>query len=216
MIRAIVADDHPIVTEGLKALFAQFPHAQFHIIATVRNGKDAIDAVRTHNPDILLLDLNMPEIDGFQVLEALIQHQTTRKLIITEYDDPRMVKQVFQLKADGYLLKNSSPEDYFEAVQEVLQGNTWLGKGVQFAPRKENVPTMSPKFRDLFLIKFGLTSRELDVLRLICEANTTREIANKLFISEQTVGVHRKSIMRKIGTTNAPALIKMVYDEHLL
>ena len=138
--------------------------------------------------------------------------------MLTAYGDHKFVSQALKSRADGYILKSNELEDFYEAVEEVISGNTYLGPGLHITPPNGS-KVMSPKksnYEDRFVIKQKLTVREHEVLELITQAKNNKEIARELFISDQTVGVHRKNIMRKLGVRNTINLIKFAIDNQLV
>lgn len=222
--RVVIADDHPLFQTAVESLLHSSSKFAFQTMDKPASGKACLTAVRRHNPDLLILDLNMPEMDGFEVLEALDGHWSEMKiLVLTAYDDCKLAKKAFKLGADGYVLKRSHPKEILGAVEAVVQGQTIFGEGVALveasaakqARARRNGPA-SARWQDPFLRKQLLTKRELEVLRLISQAMSTKEIAQKLFISDQTVSVHRKNIMRKLGVSNTAGLLKAAYENSLI
>ncbi len=222
--RVVIADDHPLFQTAVESLLHSSSKFAFQTVDKPTSGKACLSAVRRHNPDLLILDLNMPEMDGFEVLEALDGHWSQMKtLVLTAYDDCKLTKKAFKLGADGYVLKRSQPEEILQAVEAVLQGQTIFGEGVALAEasparqaRSRRSGTTPSRWQDPFLRKQMLTKRELEVLHLISQAMSTKEIAQKLFISDQTVSVHRKNIMRKLGVSNTAGLLKAAYENCLI
>jgi len=143
-------------------------------------------------------------------------------LVLTVYDDPKFVKSAFKNGAHGYILKNKGIDELFVALHQVLdEHESYIGEGVQVS---ENGATRAVAgkqqtdfhLEDRFIKKYNLTKRELEILRLITHAMSNKQIAQELFISDQTVSVHRKNIMRKLGVSNAAGLIKAAYDFSLV
>lgn len=215
-IQIVIADDHHIFVEGLKKVLAYHPEHTLEVIGVAHTGKEALHLCRTLRPDILLLDLNMPELDGLAVLEGLkTQIGPPKVVVLTMYDDPKIVKSAFKQGAEGYLLKDGPLEELSKAIIEVKQGNNYLGHGVGFSEgyRSGDHPEPAQQaFDDRFIQKHHLTPRELEVLHLIVQAKSNKEIGKELYISEQTVSVHRKNIMRKLSVSNTAALIKVAYE----
>src|SRR5690606_34890524 len=168
------------------------------------------------------LDLNLPEGDGLEVLPKIRSKFPELKIIaLTMFDDPKIVKSSFKAGIDGYILKGNSIEEIFEGVDEVMSGNTFMGKGVVLnvlPGEMKNIGRKKEKsaFRDKFLQRYNLTTREIEVLQLISQAFSNKEIAQALFISDQTVSVHRKNIMRKLGVSNTAALLKVAFENDLV
>ncbi len=225
--RVVLADDHPLFRTALESLLRSSTRFAFEVVGRADTGKACLAAVRRRNPDLLILDLNMPEMDGLEVLQALDGRWSALKvMVLTAYDDCKLVKKAFSLGADAYILKTAQADDILRAAERVLEGETVLGEGVRLvnegAPERRRALQSSGAraangtFMDPFLRKQMLTKRELEVLRLISQAMSNKEIARKLFISDQTVSVHRKNIMRKLGVSNTAGLLKTAYENCLI
>ncbi len=222
-IKTILADDQQIFITGLKKVLTEEAPFPCDIIATAFDGCELLRTVQRENADLLILDLNLPGKDGLEVLRELKNaNASLRVLVLSRYDDPKIIKSAFKFGGDGYILKDKNIGELFTAMEAVLSGHTFVGNGVAFHSRQ---PTRSTNgqassgtyiFEDSFLKKHHLTKRETEVLRLIAEALSNKEIAQRLFISDQTVGVHRKNIMRKLGVSNTAALVKTAYDHCLV
>jgi len=222
VIRTVIADDHQLFTEGLKNILRRNDKFEFQIIGEAENGRDLLPILKRTYPDLLLLDLNMPEADGLDVLDTIKDNYGDMKILaLTMYDEAKLVKSAFKAGVDGYILKNSDPYELINAIDEVLKGKTYIGVGVQLVGARTNGATFMAdkersKFEDKFVQKYNLTKREIEILKLISQAFSNKEIAQELFISDQTVSVHRKNIMRKLGVSNIAGLIKIAYDNSIV
>jgi DNA-binding NarL/FixJ family response regulator len=218
LIRTLIADDHPIFRKGIKSLLQQSHEPQFEIVGEAPDGKQALDLLRSFQPQLLLLDMNMPIMDGLELLQQLRQYSiSVHTLVLSMYDAPRLIRSAIGAGAHGYLLKGQSPYELSQAIQTIFSGETFLGKGVHLHAKPDPGCQQAPHhFFDAFIKKHSLTKRETEILRLITQAMSNKEIGEALFISDQTVGVHRKNIMRKLGVSNTAGLIKTVYDHSLI
>ena len=222
MIRTVIADDHQLFTEGLKNILRRTDKFEFQILGEAENGRDLLPILKRTYPDLLLLDLNMPEADGLDVLNSIRENYSDMKILaLTMYDEAKLVKSAFKAGVDGYILKNSDPYELLNAIEEVLKGKTYIGVGVQLVGARANGTTYMAdkersKFEDKFIQKYNLTKREIEILKLISQAFSNKEIAQELFISDQTVSVHRKNIMRKLNVSNIAGLIKIAYDNSIV
>lgn len=214
----LVADDHPIFVEGLQSVLA-YPKGryEYNIKGVARTGTQIADLVRDNCPDLLLLDLNLPDTDGLKLLPLVKRGEPNlRVLVMTVFDDPRLVKAAFRAGADGYMLKSGSKDELFHAIEEVLEGNTFIGKGIALSDNRPGVGADNGSPDRHFAHKYGLTRREIEIMRHIGQAMNNKEIADKLYISDQTVSVHRKNIMKKLGVNNTATLIRMAYEHNLV
>ncbi|MFK7936949.1 MAG: response regulator [Saprospiraceae bacterium] len=220
ILRTIVADDHPIFLEGLKLVLQRHPHYKIEVIAQAQDGQELLELLRNTPCDLLLMDLNMPTRDGFDVLGNLPYfNQNIKVLIVTMYDDAKIVKSAFKAGADGYLLKGNDIKEIFCAIDDIVEGKTFMGEQVgmgQLNSISDLKPNADALYADRFTKKYNLTRRELEILRLISDAMSNKEIAKELYISDQTVSVHRKNIMRKLGVSNTAGLVKIAYHNSLI
>jgi DNA-binding NarL/FixJ family response regulator len=220
-VKVIIAEDHQVFCEGLRTILATSEDINFEVVAEAHSGKELMMALWQNKVDLVFLDLNMPDGDGLEVLpEMKKKYQDLRVIALTMFDDPKIVKSAFKSGLDGYILKGNPIEEIFEAVEDVMNGQTFMGQGVvlnllpgENGPRKKKERS---SFTDKFMQKYHLTAREIEVLQLISQALSNKEIAKALFISDQTVSVHRKNIMRKLGVSNTAALLKVAYENDLV
>lgn len=216
----LVADDHPIFVEGLQAVLSRSEGGKFayNIQAVARTGLQVSDLLRQWHTDLLLLDLDLPETDSLKILPSVKKGSTqTRVLVMAMFSDPRMVKAAFKAGADGYMLKSGTQAELLQAIEQVIDGHTYLGRGVALDKSSAHTQSHNNEFPDkLFAGKYGLTRREIEIMQHIGQALSNKEIADQLFISDQTVSVHRKNIMRKLQVNSTASLIKMAFEHNLV
>ena len=220
-LRTILADDHRIFIEGLKAVLKKEQSLQFEIVSVFSNGNDLISLIKTKPAELLILDLNIPGKDGLEVIKHIRKEKLNIKiLVLTMYDDTKIIKMAFKYGADGYILTDKKIEELYEAVNIIMSDKSFLGDGVittaSVAAGAIHKKDSNSGFDDRFIRKHNLTKREIEILRLITLALSNKEIAKELYISDQTVSVHRKNIMRKLGVSNTAGLIKVAYDNSLI
>jgi len=216
-VNVIIADNQPIFVEGLKSVLTGngTGHQAIQVEACFYSGSEIVNYLKLKQTGLLILDISMPDLDGLKAISEVKQFSPNLHiLILTGYDDPKLVKAAFKSGADGYLLKSSDTNEIFHAIGEIVEGNTYIGKGLALM---ESKPVRQEAFFEgKFAQKHGLTKREMEILRHIGLAMNNKNIANKLYISDQTVSVHRKNIMRKLGVNSTNTLIKIAYDNNLV
>lgn len=221
-IKVLIADDHQLFIAGLKSILADNEEQKCEIVGIAHNGDQVIQMLKEIETDLLILDLNMPEKDGLDVINVIrAQNKELRILALTVYDESKIVKSAFKSGVDGYILKNVGMDELWKAIGEVMEGRTFLGKGVRLNTTIEEIKRKiedQSRFpsEDKFIKKYNLTKRELEIIKLITHALSNKEIGKVLYISDQTVSVHRKNIMRKLGVSNTAGLIKLAYDNSLV
>jgi two-component system, NarL family, response regulator LiaR len=195
-IRIFVADDHIIVREGLRALLSTEPDVD--IIGEAADGKEAVTAVRALRPDVILLDLVMPQMSGLDVIVAVTQENPqARILVLTSFSDDDKVFPAIKAGALGYLLKDSSPQELIQAIRDVYHGEPSLDPNIALKLLREfKEPTDQPPAPE------SLTDREMKVLSLVSRGLTNQEIAEILVISERTVRTHVGNILNKLHFAN--------------
>ena len=222
IIKTVLADDHRIFTEGLQSVLTKDPECRFDIVGVVHNGSELIHLLKRKTVDLIILDLNLPEKDGLEVVSHLRNERNRVKaLALSMYEEPKIIKSALKAGFNGYILKSRGVEELFKAIEEIFSGHTYVGEGVVLnTPSLKNSVVSRPKrnfiHQDRFTKKHNLTKRELEILHLITQALSNKEIAKELYISDQTVGVHRKNIMRKLGVSNTAGLLKVAYDNALI
>lgn len=191
-IRVLIADDHAVVREGLRTLIQRIP--EFTLLGEAVNGEDAIHKVRELQPDVTLLDLKMPRKDGITAIKEIKrEHPYARILVLTSFDDDDSVFSAIKAGAQGYLLKDSLPEQLIQAIRDTYNGESALHPSIARKVLREiNRPP------DLPPAEHPLTERELEVLQLVAQGLTNQEIATRLVIGERTVATHVRNILGKL------------------
>jgi DNA-binding NarL/FixJ family response regulator len=204
-IRLLIVDDHPVVRDGLRGMFAGDP--EFEVVGEAADGGEALTLAEALRPDVILMDLRMPEIDGATAIQQLSeQGNAARVLVLTTYDTDADVGPALKAGATGYLLKDSPRAELFRAVHAAHRGESVLAPSV--AARL--VTQLRTPAQD------ALSDRELEVLSLIAEGETNRGTAARLFISEATVKTHLLHIYEKLGVNDRAAAVATAYDRGLL
>lgn len=216
-IRVVIADDHLLFQQGLKKILEDEKEINIEVVAQASSGRELIRILKSAQPQVVLLDLNMPGIDGLEAFKEIKAWNSSLKVIaLTMYDDIKIIKTALKAGMDAYILKQYGKEEVINAIKDVMLDKIYMGKGISFSNNKIIVNNNATKFDDKFVRTHKLTKRELEILQLIGEALSNKEIAKELFISDQTVSVHRKNIMRKLNVSNTAGLIKVAYDHSLI
>jgi len=209
-IKVILVDDHSLVRAGIRSLIQNI--AGVEVIAEANNGRDAIRLIDELVPDLVLLDIAMPELNGLEVISRISKENTdTKVIILSMHTNEEYVVQALKSGAAGYLLKDSAPNELEIAVNAVMRGETYLSPAISkhvvdnYLKRISDVSTEKEKGPDIFR---QLTSRQREILQLIAEGNSTKEIANKLNVSIKTVETHRMQLMERIGIHDVAGLVR--------
>ncbi|PBJ14250.1 response regulator transcription factor [Flavobacterium sp. ACN6] len=213
-IKIHLADDHQVLIDGLSNLLQTVPN--FEVAGSSLDGTTVFNDVVLHEADILILDISMPKKDGIETLKEFNEKQSACKVIIlSSYDDLKIIKEVMKLGAKGYLTKNCAGENIIEAVNAVYQGQEYFSDAVRekiFNTFKDN-----PKMNHNAVIENPILSpRELEIIILIALEYSGKEISEKLFISSHTVETHRKNIMKKLNIKSSIGLVKYALKNNLI
>lgn len=199
-IRVFLADDHAMVREGLAALLVKSPGVE--IVGQCGDGLKVVSMVQQTRPDVVLLDISMPGLNGLDICRELIRKGSkTAVLMLTMHNEEQFVASALERGASGYLLKDSAGEQLSEAVRRVARGELYLGPGIPRSALKKMGRQGEDPYNDL-------TTREREVLQLIAEGRTNREISEQLQLSVKTVDTHRTRMMRKLNIHDQTTLVK--------
>jgi len=203
-IRVVIVDDHQMVAEGIEAILETYDDIE--VAATLSNAKAIIDQIETLQPDVVLLDLNMPGMNGLSATEHLLEiRPQTRILILSMHDSPEYIQTALSFGAVGYILKDVPTEEIKTAIDTVMSGKQYLCTGTTAA--------LAPKTKDG---RETLTDREQTVLLELAQGNSNKEVASKLGISVRTVETHRKNIKCKLGISTTAGLTRYAMEHGVL
>ena len=217
MIKVAIADDHPLVREGLKTMLNNSPDAGISMIDEVDSGTDLVQLLNQVEVDVVLMDISMPDMDGLQATRQIKQqHPLVKVLILSMLEDERFVVEAMQAGATGYLTKTVGRKELVRAIQITAGGEVYIGTHISLKllgsmPLKgSNIPITEEKPES------NLTKRELEVLSLIAQGYTTTQMADKLFTSKRTIESHRQHLLEKTNSKNTASLIAYAASHHLL
>ena len=205
MIRILIADDHPIVRSGLKAILASQP--DFELIADADNGSAAVALSANLRPDVILMDLQMPIMDGLTAIKQICATQAdVNILVLTTYDTDADIMPALEAGATGYLLKDTPPEELFRAIRSASQSEKVLAPAIT-ARLMERLSSRAVK---------SLSGREIEVLELAARGDSNRDIASKLHITEATVKSHFVHIFDKLGVSDRTAAVTVALEKKII
>lgn len=208
-IKVSIADDHPVVANGIKNILNDFKHLE--VLAVYPNGNALLQGIKALQPDVLLLDMNLPDTEGAELARTITKlYSTVKILVFSSSDITIQVKKMLQAGAAGYLLKESDDVTIVKAIETVYNGGQFLSPAIQQAMvddmfKNKNRPKQAV-----------LTRREKEVLQLIVAEHTNQEIADKLFISPHTVDNHRINLLQKLNVKNTAGLVKVALQNGLV
>ncbi|MCB2406804.1 response regulator [Hymenobacter lucidus] len=215
MMRIILADDHTILREGIRALLAA--EADFEVVGEAANGHQLLELLADTPADVVVLDLTMPDLDGFATLPLVrTQYPLVRLLVLSMLEHERYVAQALDAGAAGYVLKNAAISEIIHAIRTVAVGHPFLCTEIGLELLRKLTIGTEKQWEETSERHSELSGRELEVLQLIAEGLTNAEIADKLFTSKRTIETHRQNIIEKTQAKNTAALIKFAVNQGLV
>ncbi len=214
-IRVLVADDHDIVRYGICSVIDASDDIE--VVCEAESGKEAVEQFRKMNPDVCILDITMPEMNGIQTTRAILElDPDARILIVTMHISEEYLNQVLNAGASGYLLKNSDREELLGSIRAVFRGEKAFSQTISKLMTERYVRHIRNPREYEDTEKASITRRELEILRLIAEGHTSTEISEILFISPRTVDTHRANLMNKLDIKNAAGLVRYAIENKLI
>ena len=203
-VRIVIVDDHPMVAEGIQSILESYENVE--VIATLSNGQEVIDRVEALDPDVILLDLNMPGIGGLSTTEIILERRPeTRILILSMHDSPEYISSALSHGAVGYVLKDVPTDEIKRAIDTVMAGERYLCTGAQGSLQPADGGSREQ-----------LTNREQTILLQLAQGRSNKEVAQELDISVRTVETHRKNIKRKLGISSTAGLTRYALEHGVL
>ncbi len=211
-IRIAIADDHEIVRDGIKLLLEDEPG--FEIVSEAENGKQALSFCKDYEPDLVIMDITMPEMDGIEATKKIKDQYTNIKVLaLTMLSEDQHIRKMIKAGASGYILKSAGKEELIKAIKTIIEGQHYFSDGATQSILQElvNPDVSKPKQPE----NVHITDREREVLKLIVNEYTNQEIADKLFVSVRTVDAHRRNLLQKTGAKNTAGLVKYAIHNNL-
>lgn len=217
MLNTVIIDDQILFKEGFQLILRNMKQHKFTFLNL---SIEDLNQRELDKPiDLIFLDLNMRLAEDQKLIKKLCRRRKEAKIaVLSTYDNTKIVRETFQSGVDAYFLKSTTPNELYRGIEEILDGKTFMTNGLRLTPKighKPNAEVRQNLFNDQFQTKQKLTKREIEVLEHIVQAKSNSEIGELLFISEQTVGVHKKNIMRKLGVHNTVSLVRFAIDHNL-
>jgi DNA-binding NarL/FixJ family response regulator len=207
MIKVAVVEDHPIMVEGLKNILRNDPGIT--LMGDFGNGKTTMQALEKEQPDVILLDVNLPDVSGINLCKDIKKKYDDVKIIaLSIHDEQPIIHSMLQNGASGYVLKNALGNEIIHAIYAIMEGEEYLCNGTREALKNADVELLKAIPR--------ITRREKEILQLIGKGLTTVQIAEQLFISTHTVESHRKNLMEKFGVNNTTSVVRLATEYKLL
>lgn len=207
--KILIADDHQLFNDGMKMMLSVESNLQ--VVGQVFTGKDVFNAVHQLIPDVVLLDINMPHLNGLEVAAQLIKdYEKVKIIILTMYSDRKFVEDCQKMGVQGYILKNSGVDEVLNAIEAVVENKKY------YDPKLTKSTTVNMHGDDSFMKQFQLTKRELEIIGLVGKSYTNEEMAEKLFLSVATVKTHRNNINLKLGINKPADLVKFAMEHGLV
>lgn len=210
MLSILIIDDHPLVGDGITMMIRDIE--DIRIVAVCKTGKEALDYLESNNPEIILLDISLPDTDGLELCKVIRKKNKHLKIIgLTSTNEAGIITQLLANGANGYLLKNMERDELIQAIGEVMNGRIFISKAAN-----QKILEQFHSLGDAMKSIPVLTRREKEILTLLHEGNSGPQIAEKLFLSPYTIETHRKNLMQKLNAKTTQQLLKIAQEHKLL
>ncbi|RPD39693.1 response regulator transcription factor [Chitinophaga barathri] len=214
-IKVAIADDHKIFRSGV--INTLTPYENINVVFEAEDGEHLLQIMQDQQPDVILMDLKMPKMDGIQAtIKVKEKYPQVKVIILTMYEDDNFIVHLVENGANAYLLKNSEPEEIYEAICTTYDKGFYFNENVNLALLKKVLHKNKQQFKPTFKNEVQLSDRELEVLKLICNEYTTQEIAEQIFLSSRTVEGLRQKLLEKLNVKNTVGLVLYAFRNGLI
>lgn len=214
-IKVAIADDHKIFRSGV--INTLTPYENINVVFEAEDGEHLLDIMSREVPDVILMDLKMPKMDGIQAtVQVKEKYPNVKVIILTMYEDDNFIVHLVENGANAYLLKNSEPEEIYEAICTTFEKGFYFNENVNLALLKKVLHKNKQQFKPTFKNEIQLNEREVEVLKLICNECTTQEISEKIYLSPRTVEGIRQKLLEKINVKNTVGLVLYAFRNGLI
>jgi len=211
-IRIVIVDDHDIIIDGLKSMLNG--HPGYSVVDTAKNGQEAVELCEKIEPDVIIMDISMPVLNGIEATKKIISIIPSVKILaLTQHDSNEYILQMFKAGAKGYLLKNSKKTELIEAIDNLVAGSTYFSKKISDVMVESFIHHDERKDE---INEVVLTNREKEIIKLIASDKNNNQIADELHISLRTVETHRRNIMQKLEVNSVVALVRYAIKNGLV
>ncbi|MGX5819162.1 response regulator [Chitinophaga lutea] len=215
LIKVAIADDHKIFRSGVMNTLT--PYENIQVVFEAEDGEHLLEIMQDQQPDVILMDLKMPRMDGIQAtIKVREKYPKVKIIILTMYEDDNFIVHLVENGANAYLLKNSEPEEIYEAICTTFEKGFYFNENVNLALLKKVLHKNKQQFKPTFKNEVQLTDRELEVLKLICNEFTTQEISEQIFLSPRTVEGLRQKLLEKLNVKNTVGLVLYAFRNGLI
>lgn len=211
--RILLVDDHQLIIDGLRGFIEA--NSAYTVVGEANTGTDAVKLAGVLNPDVILMDIEMPEMSGIQASEEIKRNFPHIKIIIVSmHNEKQLIKKLIDQGADGYLLKNSQQSEVMDAIEKVLKNQPYFSQDVTLSLLDKSQSKIGHSAEPMSELQ--LTERETEILKLVSQGMTNKEIGDTLNISHRTVDTHRTNLMKKLDVTNVAGLIRFAFKNGLI
>lgn len=215
MLKILLVDDHHLVRNGIKIFLES--EKEFEVVGEAKDGNEAIEKNNELKPDLVLLDISMPEKNGLEAAPEILSAQNAPKIVmLSMYLDEQYINSCMEAGVHGYIHKGADKDELINGIKRVMEGISFYSKDVRDVMVNNYISSLKKKKQQLAQPKINLTKRELEIVKLIMKGYTSNQIAEELFISNRTVDTHRANLMQKLDVKNSIELINKVMEDNLL